>query len=167
MGKGETNMDQNIQLFPFFFRNQAIMGMRKWQTCCDPPLNNPSLDDLNPFILFWNVLNARRTISLSPIFSIIKDFLVVVKQVPEVTGSKLRDMWRDVAGTGFLYPPGLVLPFGNDEPLWVFLVDTWEADTIVDFDNLGVEKCDNLAPIAGDDDLVAGEICSFLRGVII
>lgn len=46
--------------------------------------------------LLWNALNARLTMSLSPILSMIKDFLIVFVEAVEFGGPRLRDMCNDV-----------------------------------------------------------------------
>jgi hypothetical protein len=72
--------------------------------------------------------------SLSPIFSIINDFLVVVRgAVSEFGESMLRDMCKDL-GVTFLFPPTRVfLLLGKDEPLTFFMEDC-DADSELEVD---------------------------------
>lgn len=90
--------------------------------------------------------------SLSPIFSIMKDFRVVVSEVgSEFVGSKLRDMYRDLGATFLLSPIEEFLLLGKDESV-PFFVEDRDADNAVEvgvgFDTLGVERCDAL--VTGD-----------------
>lgn len=90
--------------------------------------------------------------SLSPMFSIMKDFRVVVSEVgSEFVGSKLRDMYRDLGATFLLSTIENFLLLGKDES-FPFFVEDRDADNAVEvgvgFDTLGVERCDAL--VTGD-----------------
>lgn len=102
--------------------------------------------------------------SLSPIFSIMSDFLVVVKDAEsECGGPRLRDMCREVGATffhspaegilllgdGFLISPAEgFLFFGKDDP-FAFFIDGCDEDIILEvgvgFESLGLEICGDLA----------------------
>lgn len=64
--------------------------------------------------------------SLSPIFSIIKEFLVVVTE-SEFTGPKLIDMWRDVGATRLLSITEEFLLLCKDEAFAFFVEDRDEG----------------------------------------
>lgn len=108
--------------------------------------------------------------SLSPIFSIIRDFLGVVTEVEsEFAIPRLRDMCSD--GATFLLSPALrILLLGNDEP-FAFFVDDQEALATVEvgvgFDVLGVEISEDFL---GKGDacffFVSGKLFSFLDRII-
>lgn len=109
--------------------------------------------------------------SLSPIFSINKDLLVVVSGGgSEFVGSKFKDVWRDVGATRLLSPTEVFLLLDNDETL-TFSADDRDAEIRVvfevGFDNLGVEVCGDLGN--GDTGFFffgAVKFCSFSVEVI-
>lgn len=81
--------------------------------------------------------------SLSPICSIIKDFLVVVREAEaKFAGPRLRDMLRDVGAARLISAKEEFLLLGNDETFGLFVEDR-DADITVavdiGFDNPGVE----------------------------
>lgn len=91
--------------------------------------------------------------SLSPIFSIMKDFRVVGSEVgSEFVGSMLRDMYRDLGATFLLSTIEEFLLLGKDQS-FPFFVEDRVADIAVEagvgFDTLGVERCDAL--VTGGD----------------
>lgn len=95
--------------------------------------------------------------SLSPIFSMMRDFLVVVRETgSELDGPRLRDMCKDLGDTFLLSPAERFLLLGKDEPFPIFVEDLDEdrVDVGVGFDTLGVERCGDLAIL---DALVIGE----------
>lgn len=65
--------------------------------------------------------------SLSPIVSMIKDFLIVVLEAVEFGGPRLRDMCNDVGATLLFSRVGEFLLLCNVEPL-NFLFEDWEGD---------------------------------------
>lgn len=96
--------------------------------------------------------------SLSPIFSIMRDFLVVVREggSSEVDGPKLRDMCKDLGATFLLSPAEEVLLLNKDEPFPIFvdLAEEIGVEVGTGFDILGVESCGALAI---GDTLVMGD----------
>jgi hypothetical protein len=86
--------------------------------------------------------------SLSPIFSIMKDFRVVGSEVgSEFVGSMLRDMCRDLGATFLLSTIEEFLLLGKDQSFPFFVEDRVAdiaAEVGVGFDTLGVERCDAL-----------------------
>lgn len=81
--------------------------------------------------------------SLSPIFSIMKDFLAVVSEAEsDFAGSKLSDMCKDLGGTFSVSSMEGFLLLGKDEVLPFFTEDRGAGVAIevdIDFDALGVE----------------------------
>lgn len=96
-------------------------------------------------------MNARLTMSLSPNFSIIKDFLLIVKTVKEFAGPKLRDMCSDVGADLLLSTIRKFLLPGNGDFV-IFFSPGWDEDMCVEtnggVEDFGVEVCQGLT--AGD-----------------
>ena len=102
--------------------------------------------------------------SLSPIFSIMSDFLAVVMDPEsECGGPRLRDMCREIGAAFFCLPAeeilllgdGLLISptawfllFGKDDP-FSFFIDDCEEDIFLEagvvFESLGFEMCGDLA----------------------
>lgn len=127
-------------------------------------LGFPSLTD--PLVRFWKVLKARLTMSLSPILSIIKDFLVIGRAPKDSDGPKLRDMCKDVGAALLLSLIREVLLFGGAEAFTFFFEDR-EAETGVETDVgfacLGVDACNGLA--AGEMTFFFVKTFSFFIGI--
>ena len=98
---------------------------------------------------FWNVLNARLTMSLSPILSIMRDFLIVRGTGSVVCGTgsgllgpKLIDKCKDLVAT-FLSSTLEVTCFLGKDCGFPFLVEVADANVLVGadigFELLGVE----------------------------
>lgn len=106
--------------------------------------------------------------SLSPIFSIMRDFLVR-ETGSELDGPRLRDICKDLGATFLLSPAERFLLLDKDEPLPIFVEDLDEesrVDVGVGFDNLGVERCSALAildAVAIGDDLAVGDAGFFFN----
>lgn len=93
-------------------------------------------------------MNARLTISLSPILSIIKDFLVVVTEAGLwYDGPKLSDMCKDLGANFLLSPPEGFFDIDEDE-LFRILAEYCEEETRgeanVGFNTFAEEICDAL-----------------------
>lgn len=73
--------------------------------------------------LFWNDLNARLTMSLSPILSMIKDFLIVVAEAVEFGGPRLSDMCNDLGAILLFSIVGEFLLPCNVKPFNFFVED--------------------------------------------
>jgi hypothetical protein len=83
--------------------------------------------------------------SLSPIFSLINDFLVVIRgSGSEFEGSMVRDKCKDLEVTFLFSPAGGFLLLGNNEP-FNFFVEDCDADSELEvgtrFETFGVEIC--------------------------
>lgn len=108
--------------------------------------------------------------SLSPICSIIKDFLAVItvsEAESDFVGTNVSGMCKDLGGTFLVFSlEGFVL-LGKDEPL-AFLTEDRGADTAaveveIGLDTLGVKFCCNLDTLGvefcGNFDTLGVEFC--------
>lgn len=148
-----------MEILPLHFRHKHSKERNTWFVAA-------GLGKLDGgcWLTFWNVLKARFTISLSPILSMINDFLVVVSDPgSELAGPKLRDMCKDVGSIRLL--SGL-LAFLLVTGVWPFSFLT--KGRVVDlavfinsgFDDLGVDIMGDF--VVGATDLLGiGDACFF------
>lgn len=112
-------------------------------------------------------MNARLTTSLSPIFSIIKGFLVIDKTAEVFAGPKLRDMCSDVGADLLLSTIRKFLLPGNGDFV-IFFTPDWNENMGVEtnggVEDFGVEVCQGLT--AGDKALfLPTKFLSILVGI--